>query len=60
MKTPPDLPIPLPFRIWRGLRDPLGYLAEAERHGDVVSLRPGHSYAVFHPAYIKHVLQDNA
>jgi cytochrome P450 len=60
VKTPPDLPIPLPLRIWRGLRDPLGYLAEAERHGDVVSLRPGHSYAVFHPAYIKHVLQDNA
>lgn len=51
---------PIPVRIWRGLRDPLGYLVELEEaFGDVVTLRAGRSYVVFHPDHVKHVLQDN-
>jgi cytochrome P450 len=51
---------PIAVRIWRGLRDPLGFLVELEAaFGDVVTLRAGRSYAVFHPDHVKHVLQDN-
>ena len=30
-----------------------------EKYGDFVCLRPGHTYLVNHPDYIKHILQDN-
>jgi cytochrome P450 len=57
---PPENSMPLPVRIWKGLRDPLGFLTGLEAEfGDIVTLRKGHSYAVFHPDYVKHVLQDN-
>jgi cytochrome P450 len=57
---PPATPTPLVVRIWRGLRDPLGFLTDLERRfGDIVTLRSGRSYAVFHPDYVKHVLQDH-
>jgi cytochrome P450 len=57
---PPATPSPLVVRIWRGLRDPLNFLTELEAaHGDIVTLRAGRTYAVFHPDYVKHVLQDN-
>jgi cytochrome P450 len=56
----PELSIPLPIKIWRGLHDPLGFLASLEAEfGDIVALRKGRTYAVFCPDYIKHVLQDN-
>jgi cytochrome P450 len=57
---PPEPPIPLPLRIWRGLRDPLGYLQDAERLGDVVSLRSNRTFAVFHPDHVNHVLVNNS
>ena len=61
MKKPPEPSFPLPVRIWRGLTDPIGYLTYAEAElGDVVALRQGKSYALFHPDHIKHVLQENA
>jgi cytochrome P450 len=42
------------------VRDPLGYLTDLEaRFGNIVALREGRTYAVFHPDYVKHVLQDN-
>jgi cytochrome P450 len=57
---PPVTTSPLPVRIWRGLRDPLKFLTELEAvYGDIVTLRAGRTYAVFHPDYVKHVLQDN-
>jgi cytochrome P450 len=57
---PPQPSTPRPIRIWRGLRNPLGFLTDLEAEfGDIVTLRTGHSYAVFHPEYIKHILQDN-
>ena len=60
LHEPPILPIPLVGRIWRGLRDPLGFLVSLEaQYGDIVTLRSGRSYAIFHPDYVKHVLQDN-
>lgn len=47
-------------KIWRAIRDPLGFLTDLEaRCGDIVTLRPGVSYAVFHPDYVKQVLQDH-
>jgi cytochrome P450 len=47
-------------RIWRGLRDPLGYLSGLEETlGGVVTLKRGRYYAVFDPSHIKHILQDN-
>jgi cytochrome P450 len=56
----PSLNQPLPLRIWRGLRDPLGFLCELEaKFGDIVMLREGRSYAVFHPDYVRHILQDH-
>ena len=59
-KAPPVLSEPLAVRIWRGLRDPLDLLTQSEaRYGDIVALRAGRSYAVFHPDCVKHVLQDN-
>ena len=57
---PPELPLPMPLRLWRGLRDPLGLLTSAAELGDVVALRRTRSYAVFHPRHVRHVLQDNA
>ncbi len=57
---PPEPQYPLPVRIWRGLRDPLGFLTDLEAQlGDIVTLRAGRTYAVFHPDHVKHVLQDN-
>jgi cytochrome P450 len=61
VKKPPEPSFPLPVRIWRGLKDPIGYLTYAEAElGDVVALRQGRSYALFHPDHIRHVLQENA
>ncbi len=60
-----DVPIPvidgpLSLRIWRGVRDPLHFLSSIEaKFGDIATLREGKSYAIFHPDYIRHVLQDN-
>ena len=60
LHEPPVLPIPLIGRIWRGVRDPLEFLASLEaQYGDIVTLRSGRSYAIFHPDYVKHVLQDH-
>lgn len=57
---PPEPPESLLTRIWRGARDPLAFLTDLEqRFGDIVTLRAGRTYAVFHPDYVKHVLQDN-
>jgi cytochrome P450 len=57
---PPEPPESLLVRIWRGARDPLAFLTDLEqRFGDIVTLRTGRTYAVFHPDYVKHVLQDN-
>lgn len=57
---PPEPPEWLLTRIWRGARDPLAFLTDLEqRFGDIVTLRAGRTYAVFHPDYVKHVLQDN-
>ena len=59
-REPPVTPDPLFLRIWHGLRDPLGYLTGLEaRFGDIVTLRTGRTYAIFHPDHVKHVLQDN-
>lgn len=56
----PVLEQPLPVRIWRGVNNPLRFLTELEQQfGDIVMLRKGRSLAVFHPDYIRHVLQDN-
>ena len=60
MSVPPEPSIPRPLRIWRGLRDPIGFLTYCEGFGDIVTLRRGRTYALFNPDYIKHVLQDNA
>jgi cytochrome P450 len=60
LREPPVLPMPLIGRIWRGLRDPLGFLTSLEaQYGDIVTLRSGRSYAIFHPDYVKQVLQEN-
>ncbi len=60
LQEPPVVPIPLIGRVWRGLRDPLALLASLEaQYGDIVTLRRGRSYAIFHPDYVKHVLQDH-
>jgi cytochrome P450 len=60
LNEPPILPIPLIGRIWRGVRDPLGFLVSLEaQYGDIVTLRSGRSYAIFHPDYVKQVLQEN-
>jgi cytochrome P450 len=60
LHEPPVLPMPLIGRIWRGVRDPLGFLVSLEaQYGDIVTLRSGRSYAIFHPDYVKHVLQDH-
>ena len=48
------------MRIWRGITDPIQLLSGLQaRFGDIAALRQGVSYAVFHPDYIKRVLQDN-
>lgn len=58
-RTLPTTGMPFPVRLWRGLRDPLGFLTDLEaRHGDIVSLRPGR-VVVFSPSMVKRVLQDN-
>jgi cytochrome P450 len=60
LREPPVLPIPLIGRIWRGVRDPLGFLVSLEaQYGDIVTLRRGRSYAIFNPDYVKQVLQEN-
>lgn len=60
LHEPPVLPMPLAGRIWRGLRDPLGFLVSLEaQYGDIVTLRRGRSYAIFQPDHVKHVLQDH-
>lgn len=60
LQEPPVIPIPLIGRIWRGMRDPLAFLESLEaRYGDIVTLRRGRSYAIYHPDYVKHVLQDH-
>jgi cytochrome P450 len=41
------------------LRDPLDYLTESATYGPIVALRPGHTYLLTEPEYIKQVLQDN-
>lgn len=57
---PPQPSIPGTVMIWRGLHDPLGFLSTLEADfGDIVTLGKGHSYAVFSPEYVKHILQDN-
>jgi cytochrome P450 len=59
-RQPPGPSSHLAVRIWRGLRDPLGFLVQLEEQfGDIVTLRSGRTYAIFHPDYVKHVLQDN-
>lgn len=60
LREPPILSIPLIQRIWRGVRDPLGFLVSIEaEYGDIVTLHHNRSYAIFHPDYVKHVLQDH-
>jgi cytochrome P450 len=57
---PPATQTSLVKRIWHGVRDPLGFLIDLEaRYGDIVTMRAGRSYAIFHPDYVKHVLQDH-
>lgn len=47
-------------KIWRAIKDPIRLLTELEAQGgDIVTLRRGVSYAIFHPDYIKQVLQDH-
>jgi cytochrome P450 len=47
-------------RIWRGITDPIHLLSSLQASfADIVALRQGVSYAVFHPDYVKRVLQDN-
>jgi cytochrome P450 len=59
-RVPPSTRQPLPVRIWRGVRDPLGFLQQLEAEfGDIVMLREGRFYAIFSPEYIRHVLQEN-
>lgn len=57
---PPGPATPMVLRVWRGLRDPLGYLTQLEAtYGDIVTMRRGRTFAVFHPDHVRHVLQDN-
>ena len=59
-RVPPESALPRAVKIYRGLSDPLAFLSGLEaQFGDIVTLRRGHSYAIFHPDYIKRVLQDN-
>src|SRR5579859_5817806 len=59
-KAPPEPALPRALKIYRGLSDPLAFLSGLEKQfGGIVTLRRGHSYAIFDPDYIKHVLQDN-
>jgi cytochrome P450 len=60
LTVPPEVRAPVIVKLWRAVHDPLGFLTEIEaRFGDIATLRAGRSYAVFHPDYVKHVLQDN-
>jgi len=59
-EAPPQFIEPRFVKIWRGITDPIGLLTSLEaRFGDIVAMRQGVSYAVFHPEYVKRVLQDN-
>lgn len=59
-QDPPATGEPFVLRLWRGIRDPIAYLTNLEaKFGDIVSLRQGRTCAIFSPAYIKHVLQEN-
>jgi cytochrome P450 len=59
-EAPPHFAQPLFVKIWSGITDPIGLLTRLEaKSGDIVAMRQGISYAVFHPDYIKRVLQDN-
>ena len=58
--APPQAPGSRYVRIWRGITDPIQLLSGLQASfGDIAALRQGVSYAVFHPDYIKRVLQDN-
>jgi len=58
--VPPQAPGSRYVRIWRGISDPIQLLSGLQASfGDIAALRQGVSYAVFHPDYIKRVLQDN-
>ena len=71
MREAPDLPSYrllrfLPKRprivlsnVARWVRDPLMFLTDAARGGDIVCLEPERMYLVSHPDYVQHVLQDN-
>jgi cytochrome P450 len=59
-EDPPRTPGLRFLKILRVIRDPLGFLTNLEAQaGDIVMLRRGFSYAVFHPDYVKQVLQDH-
>jgi cytochrome P450 len=59
-EVPPRTPGPRFLKVWRFIKDPLAFLTDLEAQaGDIVTLRHGVSYAVFHPNYIKQVLQDH-
>lgn len=60
LEDPPLTAGPRFLKIWRVIRDPIGFLTDLEAQGgDIVTLRRGISYAVFHPDYVKQVLQDH-
>jgi cytochrome P450 len=57
-RAPARYPIAGHLPQWR--RDPVQLLADAARQGGIVRLElPGATYFLSHPAYVKHVLQDN-
>jgi cytochrome P450 len=59
---PPSAPgrLPIAGHIPRWRKDPVRLLADAMRQGDLVQLAlPGRTFLLTHPAYVKHVLQDN-
>jgi cytochrome P450 len=52
--------VPILGHLLRWRRDPLGFIIDASRQGDVVRLKlPGETYLLNHPSHVKHVLQDN-
>ena len=56
--SPTALPVLGHLLRWR--KDPLGFIIDSSRRGDVVRLKlPGDTYLLNHPAHVKHVLQDN-
>lgn len=60
-RVPPDSQQSFPVRMWRGFRDPLGFLQRVESEfKDIVTLRANRSYLVFNPDFVRHILQENA